>query len=77
MNKKVMFKLGWRLLFTLLIFISTVFLPIISKAQTSIDCGDGQDPFNNACPLDTWVIVLAITAGALTTIHLYRKQKAA
>ncbi|MFC0516575.1 hypothetical protein ACFFGT_20380 [Mucilaginibacter angelicae] len=28
------------------------------------------------CPLDTWVIVLAVAAFAFTAIHLYRKQKA-
>jgi hypothetical protein len=27
------------------------------------------------CPLDTWVIVLAVAAFAFAAIHLYRKQK--
>jgi len=38
-------------------------------------CG-GTDP-DEVCPLDTWVVVLAVAAFVFAAIHLYRKQKAA
>jgi hypothetical protein len=42
-------------------------------AQPGEPCG-GTDP-DEMCPLDTWVIVLAIVATAYAAIHLYRKQR--
>jgi hypothetical protein len=38
---------------------------------------DPCSPVDNdsVCPLDTWVIALAVAAFAFTVIHLYRKQK--
>jgi hypothetical protein len=41
-------------------------------AQPGEPCG-GTDP-DAMCPLDTWVIVLAIAATAFATIRLHRKQ---
>jgi hypothetical protein len=52
---------------------SMFLLPAISLAQGP-DCGDA-DPVGGTCPLDTWVIVLAVAATALAAFHLYRKQK--
>jgi hypothetical protein len=53
-------------------------LPVLSFAQD----GDGppcsdSDPIDAGpgCPLDTWVIVLAVIAVVFATIYLYRKQK--
>jgi hypothetical protein len=49
------------------------------------DCGDGgvlpgDDPDAHpigasGCPLDTWIIVLAVAALLFTVLHLHRKQK--
>lgn len=36
---------------------------------------DGNDGGPDGCPLDTWVIVLAIIAVIFAAIHLHRKQK--
>ena len=55
-------------------------LTITTHAQ---DCGDGPglpgadpDAPTNACPLDTWVIVLVVIALAFTTYTLHQRQKA-
>jgi hypothetical protein len=37
-------------------------------------CG-GTDP-DATCPLDSWVMVLAVIAVVFASVHLYRKQKA-
>jgi len=42
-------------------------------AQPGVPCG-GTDP-DATCPLDTWVIVLAIIAVIFAAYHLHRKQK--
>jgi len=47
---------------------------VLSFAQ-GLPCG-GTDP-DEVCPLDTWVMVLAVIAFVYTAVHLYRKQKAA
>jgi hypothetical protein len=49
-------------------------IPFVSNAQGDLPCNDA-DPFDIACPLDTWVIVLVAAAGLFTAIHLHRKQK--
>jgi len=49
-------------------------LPVISFAQNGEDCGDA-DPVDSNCPLDTWVLVLAVIALVFAVVHLYRKQK--
>ena len=46
---------------------------VVLYAQPGEPCG-GTDP-DATCPLDTWVIVLAVAATALAAFHLYRKQK--
>jgi hypothetical protein len=52
-----------------LLLISTVNL----FAQTLPCIGDDPDAGN--CPLDTWVIALAIAASFFTVIKLYRNKK--
>ena len=37
-------------------------------------CGDITSDVDNHCPLDTWVIVLAVVVTAFAAIRLYRKQ---
>ena len=41
------------------------------------DCGDTTVGPDEPCPLDTWVIVLAIIALIFAAIHLYKKQNTA
>ena len=60
----------YRLLFILLF----VGAPLLSQAQADQGC-NGSDPYDASCPLDTWVIVLAITACTTAALYLHRKQK--
>jgi hypothetical protein len=59
------------------IFFAALFLLMLNVAvlyaQPGEPCG-GTDP-DETCPLDTWVIVLAVVATAYAAIHLYRKQR--
>ncbi len=41
------------------------------------DCGDTSGGPDEPCPLDTWVIVLAVIALAFAAYHLQKKQKSA
>lgn len=66
------------------LFFSTFLLSILSVAtlfaQTSSDPGGPckfNDDDNTNCPLDSWVIVLAVFAVVFAAGYLYRKQKAA
>ena len=43
-------------------------------AQGALPCNDGD--IDAACPLDTWVVVLAAGAMLFTILHLYRVRKA-
>jgi hypothetical protein len=58
------------------IFFGAFFLLMINvvvlNAQPSCPCSC-IDP-DATCPLDTWVIILAVIAFVFVTIHLYRKQ---
>jgi hypothetical protein len=54
----------------LLLMLNTVVL----FAQPGEPC-QGLD-VDNPCPLDTWVVVLAVVAVLFAAIHLYRKQSA-
>jgi hypothetical protein len=63
--------------FKAFVFASVLILlcfPSVIFAQ-DLPC-EGGDPFSSPCPLDTWVIVLAVIAAVFAGIHLYRKQKA-
>ncbi|HWZ03224.1 MAG TPA: hypothetical protein VNX40_06395 [Mucilaginibacter sp.] len=60
-------KLFWGALVLFILNSSVLF------AQPGEPCG-GTDP-DATCPLDTWVIVLAIIALIFGAYHLYRKQK--
>jgi len=46
-------------------------LSCFAQDITPCDSSDG-DAF---CPLDTWVVILAVAAFAFAAAHLYRKQK--
>ena len=60
------------------IFFGAFFLLMINvvvlNAQPSCPCGC-IDP-DATCPLDTWVIILAVVAFVFVTVHLYRKRSA-
>ncbi len=43
-------------------------------AQGALPCNDGD--IDAACPIDSWVVVLAAGALLLTILHLYRARKA-
>ncbi|MBB3054939.1 hypothetical protein [Mucilaginibacter gotjawali] len=60
-------KLFWGAL-VLFIFNSSILF-----AQPGEPCG-GTDP-DATCPLDTWIIVLAVIAVISAAYHLHRKQK--
>lgn len=47
-----------------------------SEGGLSGPCGLNDDD-NTDCPLDTWVVVLAIIAVIFTAIHLHKKKKRA
>lgn len=60
--------------------IKKIFLTLLVLVITTLGCfaqifacDDADD--DAFCPLDTWVIVLAVAAFAFAAIHLYRKQK--
>ena len=48
-------------------------LPSVCLAQADIGCSD-TDP-TDPCPLDNWVIVLAVIVVAFAAVHLSHKQK--
>ncbi len=66
------------------IFFSTLLLLMINivalyaQSESPIDgpCGLNDDD-NQNCPLDTWVVVLAIIAVIFAAIHLHKKKKRA
>jgi hypothetical protein len=60
-----------RIVLTLLFLIANV---AVLFAQGALPCNDGD--IDAACPLDTWVIVLAAGALLFTIMHLYRVRKA-
>lgn len=49
-------------------------LPGLAAAQVG-DCGD-IDPIGTTCPLDTWVMVLAVVAVVFAVLQMQRKQSA-
>lgn len=63
------------------VFFSTLLLLIFNvlflKAQGGADqpCLNGNDIDNTDCPLDTWVVILALVTVVFTAIYLQRKQK--
>lgn len=61
-------KIGFGVIVLLLISAVNVF------AQTLPCSGDDPDA---GCPLDTWVIVLAIAMGCFAVVTLYRRKKSA
>jgi hypothetical protein len=46
-----------------------------THAQVTLPCG-GDDP-DAGCPLDTWVVALAIAASFFAAVILYRRKKSA
>ncbi|SEN80481.1 hypothetical protein SAMN05192574_104202 [Mucilaginibacter gossypiicola] len=59
-----------KIFFTSLIW---VIATVSCFAQIDFNCDSADD--DAFCPLDTWVIVLAVAAFAFAAFHLYRKQK--
>ncbi len=55
---------------TLIFMLAT--LSCFAQLESPCEPTDNDSP----CPLDTWVVVLAIVAFTFAVIHLYRKQKA-
>ena len=55
------------------VFVLLLVSTVVVFAQPVQPCvGDDID---NACPLDTWVIALALAASFFTAIKLYRSKK--
>ena len=65
-----------RILNSVFVFLLIIASPVMLFAQTGAGepCSD-NDPLDNSCPLDTWVIVLAFVAVAFAAFHLHRKQQ--
>jgi hypothetical protein len=60
-----------------IITLAASFFPASLFAQDdNLPC-DAGNPFSGPCPLDTWVVVLAVIAVTFAAIHLKRKQKKA
>jgi hypothetical protein len=62
------------------IFLGTMLLLMLNAAVLFAQTGigepcEGNDP-DSTCPLDTWVIVLAVVAVVFAVIRLRRKQQA-
>jgi hypothetical protein len=62
------------------IFFGALLLLVLNTATLFAQGGPGEpcqgtDP-DATCPLDTWVIVLAVVAVIFAVVHLNRKQKA-
>ena len=60
------------------IFLGTMLLLMLNTAMLFAQPGEpcaGNDP-DSTCPLDTWVIVLAVVAVVFAVIRLRRKQQA-
>jgi hypothetical protein len=60
------------------LFLGALFLLLLNSAVLYAQPGEpcaGVDP-DSTCPLDTWVVVLAIIAITFAVIHLSRKQSA-
>ena len=58
------------------IFLGALLLLILNSVAVFAQPGEpcaGVD-VDQPCPLDTWVIILAIAAVIFATIHLYRKR---
>lgn len=57
---------------------STTLVLIMATLSCFAQLDDPCDPVDNDsfCPLDTWVVILAVVAFAFAVIHLHRKQKA-
>jgi hypothetical protein len=60
-----------------LLILSLLILPQTLRAQgvDDLPCGDETNPFDTPCPLDSWVIILAIVAVIMTCFQLRIKAK--
>jgi hypothetical protein len=68
-------KSGFNVVYRILVGLLFILSPLISTAQDiSIPCSGGDD-YDSSCPLDTWVILLAVVACITASIYLHRKQK--
>jgi len=65
------------------IFFSTLLLLMFNVAALFAQSGDPNGPCglndddNTNCPLDTWVVALAVVAVIFAAVHLHKKQKRA
>ena len=67
--KRVMMKL--KVAFSVIVLL----LVGIVNAYAQVEPCFGEDPDSGNCPLDTWVIALAIAASCFAAIRLYRDKK--
>ena len=75
MNKMGRYNLNYKAIGVITLFGVLLLSPVISFAQGPLPCGDSDPTIPNACPLDTWVVFLAVIAVSFAALHLHRKQK--
>ncbi|HEY8784084.1 MAG TPA: hypothetical protein VIM16_20820 [Mucilaginibacter sp.] len=59
---------------TLLLLMLDVIVLFAQRGRGPGEPCDGRDP-DEICPLDTWVIILAVIAITFAVIHLLHRQK--
>ena len=60
-----------KILLVLLLFV----MPICAFADPGEPCG-GEDPFDNECPLDSWVYMLALAPVTVTLVGVFLRSRA-
>lgn len=66
-----------KFIYSLLAILLLLAIPAITMAQDTDPPQDGCDPIDGCpVPLDTWVVLLALTAVIFGAYHLNKKQKA-
>lgn len=61
---------------TTLLLLAFTLLPRLIMAQDPGEPCDDADPFDNYCPLDSWVYLLALAPLAITLVALYFRGEA-
>lgn len=61
-------------IFLWVLFLLMINVAVLKAQEPSIACG-AVDP-DATCPLDTWVIILAVAAFVFAAVKLYRKRSA-
>jgi hypothetical protein len=62
----------WRKILLVLLFIIA---PVLAFADPGEAC-EGEDPFDNACPLDSWVYMLVVAPAAITLVGVFLRSQA-